>query len=163
MSQAAEGDRRYLEDFEVGQRIVAPDEYEVTNERAVAFAEEFDPQPIHTDSQAAADELFGGLVASGWHTLGATTRLIMLARPLGSTPVVGVGIDNLRFIAPVRAGDLLSAEAEVLSVKPSSSRPDRGYLVLRVTTRREADDALVLTQDWTLILPRRGARLDLST
>jgi acyl dehydratase len=162
MTQARPGDRRYLEDFVVGQRIAAPGEYEVTNERAISFAVEFDPQPIHTDAQAAANELFGGLVASGWHTLGATTRLIMLARPLGATPVVGAGIDNLRFVAPVRAGDVLIAEAEVLDVRASTSRPDRGYLILRVTTRRRSDEAIVLTQDWTLIVPRRGATLNLS-
>jgi len=163
MDESASQQRKYLEDFEVGQRLSAPGQYEMTNERAIDFAREFDPQPIHTDAQAAARELFGGLVASGWHTLGATTRLIMLGRPLGATPVVGVGIDNLRFVAPVRAGDVLTAEAEVLSVKPSESRPDRGYLVLRVTTRRRSDDAIVLTQEWTLILPRRGATLDLGT
>jgi acyl dehydratase len=155
-------DRRYLEDFQAGQRFEAPDVYLVTNERAVEFAREFDPQPIHIDAETAAGDVFGGLVASGWHTLGATARLIVQARPLGATPIVGTGIDNLRFVQPVRSGDVLAAEAEVLDVHPSGSRPDRGYLVLRVVTRRRSDGAIVLTQDWTLIVPRRGASLDLT-
>ncbi|CAN5758600.1 MaoC family dehydratase [soil metagenome] len=147
-------DRRYLEDFAAGQRFTSSDEYQMATDRMIAYATDYDPQPIHIDAEAAAGELFGGLVASGWQTLGATTRLVLAARPLGSTPLVGVGIDNLRFLAPVRAGDVLTAEAEVLEVRPSRSHPDRGYLVLRVTTRRRQDGEAVLTQDWTLLLPR---------
>jgi acyl dehydratase len=147
-------DRRHLEDFEAGQRFASSDEYLMATDRMIAYATDYDPQPIHIDAEAAADELFGGLVASGWQTLGATTRLVLAARPLGSTPLVGVGIDNLRFLAPVRAGDVLTAEAEVLEVRPSRSHPERGYLVLRVTTRRRQDGEAVLTQDWTLLLPR---------
>jgi acyl dehydratase len=162
MTQARSDDRRYLDDFAVGQRLVAAGEYVMQEPRMVEFATDYDPQPIHTDPASAAAELFGGLVASGWHTLGATTRLVMGGRPFGSTPIVGVGIDNLRFLEPVRAGDVLTAEAEVLDVRPSRTHPDRGYLVLRVVTSRRSDDAPVLTQDWTLLLPRRGAMLDVS-
>lgn len=148
-------ERRYLEDFEVGQRFDSPGEYLMEQHRAIAYAREFDPQPIHTDPDTAAAELFGGLVVSGWHSLGATTRLVLGARPLGSTPLVGVGIDNLRFLKPVRPGDVLTARAEVIAVRPSESHAERGYLVLRVTTLRRPDDEPVLTQDWTLLLPRR--------
>jgi acyl dehydratase len=154
-------DRRYLEDLSVGQRFSAPDEYQVTREGIIDFASQWDPQPIHTDPDAADADVFGRLVASGWQTLAATTRLIMLARPLAATPIIGAGIDNLRFVAPVDPGDILTAEAEVLDVRPSASRPDRGYLVLRVTSRRKSDGAVVATQDWNLIVPRRGATLDL--
>lgn len=94
-------------------------------------------------------------MGSGWHTLGTTTRLVLAESPLGTTPIVGVGIDNLRFLQPVRPGDVLTAQSEVLEVRPSRSHPDRGYLVLRVVTRRRSDGAAVLTQDWTLLLPRR--------
>ena len=88
-------------------------------------------------------------------TLGVTTRLMVQGRLLGSTPVVGVAIDNLRFLKAVNAGDVLTAEAEVLEVRPSKSKPERGYLILRVITRRRGDGAPVLTQDWTLLMPRR--------
>ena len=148
-------ERRFLEDFVVGQRFESPASYEVERERMIDFAREFDPQPIHVDEPAAAAELFGGLVASGWLTLAATTRLVLAAAPLGGTPTVGVGIDNLRFLQPVTAGDELTAAAEVLAVRPSRSQPERGYLVLRVVTRRK-DGAPVLTQDWTLLMPRRS-------
>jgi acyl dehydratase len=82
-------------------------------------------------------------------------RLIVRADLFGGAPVVGVGVDNLRYLQPVRAGDRLTAQAEVLSVRPSASHPDRGYLTLRVTTTRE-DGVPVLTQDWTVLVPRRA-------
>jgi acyl dehydratase len=148
-------ERRYLDDFSVGQRFVASGEYVMTLEEMTAYARQFDPQVIHTDADGARGEMYGGLIASGWMTLGATTRLMVQGGLLGSTPVVGVGIDNLRFLQPVRAGDVLTAEAEVLEVRPSKSKPERGYLVLRVVTRRRSDGEPVLTQDWTLLVPRR--------
>lgn len=148
-------DRRYLEDFTVGQHVVMPGEYEMKVDEMTTYARQFDPQTIHTDAAAALDELYGGLIASGWMTLGVTTRLIVKGRLLGSTPVVGVSIDNLRFLEPVYPGDVLTAEAEVLEVRASKSKPDRGYLVLRVVTWRRQDGKPVLTQDWTLLMPRR--------
>ena len=148
-------DRRYLEDFAVGQRFVMPGEYEMTLDEMTAYARKFDPQVIHIDADGARAELYGGLIASGWMTLGVTTRLMVQGRLLGSTPVVGVAIDNLRFLKAVNAGDVLTAEAEVLEVRPSKSKPERGYLILRVVTRRQRDGAPVLTQDWTLLMPRR--------
>jgi acyl dehydratase len=145
---------RSLEDFSVGQRIEPLGEYEVTPARLVAYASEYDPQPIHLDPAVAADEMFGGVVASGWHALSATMRLMVESDFLARGPIVGVGIDRLRFLQPIRAGDRLRAEAEVLEVRPSRTHADRGYLVLRITTRR-SDGTPVLTQDWTLLVPRR--------
>ena len=149
--------RRYLEDFAVGQQFSATDEYEMRLEEMTAFAGTYDPQPIHLDPVLAAGEMFAGLVASGWHTLAATTRLVLSARPLGDTPLVGVAIDRLRFLAPVRAGDVLTADATVLDVRQSRSHPERGYLVLRVVTSRRSGAQPVLTQDWTLLVPARTA------
>jgi len=148
--------RRYLEDFEVGQTFGSAEEYEITPENLHAYAAEFDPQGIHLDPDVAARERFGGIVASGWHSLSATMRLMVRSQFLGGGPVVGIGIDQLRFLEPVRAGDVLRAEAEVLEVRHSRSSPDRGYLVLRITTRRR-DRTPVLTQDWTLLVERRPA------
>lgn len=145
---------RRLEDFIVGQRFEPGTEYEITPERIEAYAAEYDPQPIHLDPAVAATEMFGGLVASGWHGLSATMRLMVESDLFAGGPVVGVGIDRLRFLQPIRAGDRLRAEAEVLEVRPSRTHTDRGYLVLRITTRR-ADGTPVLTQDWTLLVPRR--------
>jgi len=156
VSGPAAGDRRYLEDFLAGGRIAVPGAYEMTPDRVRAYAAEYDPQPIHLDADAAAAGMFGGLVASGWHSLSATMRLMVDARPFGATPLVGVGIDGLRFLAPVWPGDILRAEAEVLDVRASASRPGRGFLRLRIVTRNQRDER-VLTQDWTLLLPRRAA------
>jgi acyl dehydratase len=151
------GDRRYLEDFSVGQRLEPAGEYTMELAEMTRYAREFDPQVIHTDEAGARGELYGQLIASGWMTLGVTTRLMVQGQVLGSSPVVGVAIDKLRFLQPVYAGDVLSVSAEVLEVRPSKSHPERGYLVLRVVTSRRGDEKPVLTQDWTLLLPRRAS------
>lgn len=145
---------RYLEDFRVGDVIDSPEEYEITPARLAEYAAEFDPQSIHLDPSAARDGMFGEIVASGWHSLSVTMRLMVHSEIFGGGPIVGVGIDRLRFLAAVRAGDVLRASAEVMEIRPSRSHPDRGYLVLRITTLRKRDEP-VLTQDWTLLVPRR--------
>lgn len=146
---------RYLDDFAPGEVIDSTEEYEMTPERIAAFASEFDPQPIHLDPELARESLFGGIIASGWHSLSVTMRLMVRSNIFDGAPVVGVGIQNLRYLKPVRAGDRLRARAEVLETRPSSSQPDRGYLVLRVVTMRDGEQ--VLTQDWTVLVPRRPA------
>ncbi|MDQ3937542.1 MAG: hypothetical protein M3253_02550, partial [Chloroflexota bacterium] len=118
---------------------------------------EYDPQGIHLNEQAAHRELFGGIVASGWHSLAATMRLMVEAQPFGPTPLVGVSIDRLRFLQPVRPTDMLRADARVLGVRRSRSRPDQGFLRLRITTHRQGGEP-VLTQEWTMLLPRRSSR-----
>jgi len=153
----APDNRRYLEDFSVGQRFTPPGEYVMQLYEMKRYAREFDPQAIHTDENGARDEIYGQIIASGWMTLGVTTRLMVQARIVGSTPLVGVSINNLRFLEPVNAGDVLSVEAEVLEVRPSKSKPERGYMVMRVVTRRRNDGKPVLIQDWTLLMPRRPA------
>ncbi len=145
---------RYLDDFAVGQVFATDEDCEMTPERIRAYAAEFDPQPIHLDPATAASEMFGGIIASGWHSLSVTMRLIVHSNVFGGAPVVGVGVDNLRYLEPVRPGDRLRAQAEVIEVRPSRHDPTRGYLVLRVTTTR-GDGTRVLTQDWTVLVPRR--------
>ena len=146
---------RFFEDFAVGEVIASAETYEITPEQIHAFAAEYDPQPIHLDPAAAEASMFGGIIASGWHSLSVTMRLIVRSNIFGGAPVVGVGVDDLRYLQPVRAGDRLTAQAEVLSIRPSSGHPERGYLVLRITTTRQ-DGEPVLTQDWTVLVPRRA-------
>src|SRR4051812_34281695 len=86
----------------------------MTPERIAAFASEYAPQPIHLDEAAAAASMFGGIIASGWHSLSATMRLMVRSNIFDGAPVVGVGVDHLRYLKPVRAGDRLRARAEVL-------------------------------------------------
>jgi acyl dehydratase len=126
----------------------------MTPERIAAFATEFDPQPIHLDPAAAAESIFGRIIASGWHSLTATMRLIVRSNIFDGAPVVGVGIDNLRYLKPVYPGDVLRAEAEVLETRPSASKPERGYLRLQIRTYRQNGEQ-VLTQDWLVLAPRR--------
>ncbi|MEO8625308.1 MAG: MaoC family dehydratase [Candidatus Limnocylindrales bacterium] len=145
---------RYYEDFRVGEVIVSPQTYEVTRDNVRAFATEFDPQPMHLEDAAAQASVFGELTASGWQTLAATMRLMVLSPLFASGEVVGVGIDKLRWLKPVLPGYLLTAQAEILEMRPSKSRSDRGYLRLRTTTY--GPDRLELaTQEQTVLVPRR--------
>ena len=148
---------RVMEDFAVGEVIEVAEEYEITPERLRAYATEYDPQGIHLDPDVAAREMFGGIVASGWHSLSVTMRLMVRARLLGDGPLIGVAIDRLRFLKPVREGDRVRARAEIIAVRPSRTDPARGWLVIRITTLRQNGEP-VLTQDWTLLVPRRAER-----
>jgi acyl dehydratase len=146
---------RYYEDFRVGEVIVSPETYQVTHENLHAFAAEFDPQPMHLDATAAESTVFGQLTASGWQTLAATMRLMVLSPLFASGEVVGVGIDKLRWLKPVLPGYVLTAQAEILEMRPSKSRSDRGYLRLRTTTFGP-DRIEVATQEQTVLVPRRN-------
>ncbi|HEX9837613.1 MAG TPA: MaoC/PaaZ C-terminal domain-containing protein, partial [Alphaproteobacteria bacterium] len=110
----------YLEDFAVGQ-IYVSGRITVKKERIKAFAAEFDPQPFHLDEDAARRSIFGGLAASGWHTAALTMRLLVDSdfRPAGG--IVGAGFEKFRWPVPVRAGDELLVEGEVLDVRVSKS------------------------------------------
>jgi acyl dehydratase len=144
---------RYYEDFHVGEVIDSPETYEITRERLHAFADEFDPQPMHLDEAAAKASVFGRLVASGWQTLSVTMRLMVRSPLFESGEVVGVGIDKLRWLAPVEPGDVLRARAEVLSMRESSSRPGQGYMT--VLTQAFVGDKPVTSMETTMMVPRR--------
>ncbi|MGV3652339.1 MAG: MaoC family dehydratase [Devosia sp.] len=123
---------RMLEDFAVGERwMSAP----VTLSEAdiVAFARQNDPQPMHVDKEAAAQGRFGGLIASGWQIAALSMRLFIEAGGYGETPVVGLGIDDLRWRAPVRPGDRLHVVREIVDVVRSRSRPQVGTIRTRVS------------------------------
>ena len=143
-------DPRYFEDVVVGERCVSASEL-VTREGIIAFASSFDPQAMHTDEAAAKDSPFGELVASGWHTLSLTMRLMVEAKPFGSTPLIGMAVDEVRLARPVVAGMTLHAEGEVVE-KRESKRGDRGYVQVVVQTL-ENDDLEVARQTWTVVIP----------
>lgn len=146
---------RYLEDFQVGD-VTETGEFTVTRDMVLSFAEQYDPQPMHLDDAVAKDTVFGELVGSGWQTLAVTMRLLVDARLLGSTPIVGAEFKETRFHAPMRPDDTLRASAEVLAIRASKSRPDRGFMDVKVTTRNTAGATLV-TQHWSLVVPARSA------
>ena len=118
---------RYFEDFEPG-RVFELGSRTVTAEEVVSFAREFDPQPFHVDEEAAAASVFGGLIASGWHTGAMWMRLYVDALLGGAASLGSPGIEELRWLAPVRPGDTLHARLTVLEATPSERRPDRGTI-----------------------------------
>ena len=156
MGDSADGtDPLYLDDLEVG-RTFRSGTFTVDPGGLKAFAAEFDPQPFHLDERAARSSLFGGLVASGWHTAAITMRLLVDGEARIAGGLVGAGVDELRWPRPVRPGDVLRVESEVLEVRPSRSRPDRGIVRLRSTTLNQ-DDQPVMIQVASLVVPRRPA------
>ena len=125
-------ERRYLEDLTIGE-VNTTGEVAVSEADIIEFARNYDPQPMHTGVEAAACGPFSELIASGWHTAALVMRLWVDSHPLGSTPLLGLGVDNLRWPKPVRPGDVIKAEMEVLSIVRSRSKPDHGIVRLKVT------------------------------
>jgi acyl dehydratase len=144
---------RYLEDFAVVQTF-GSGRVRIDAERIRAFAADFDPQPFHLDEESARDTIFRGLAASGWHTAAVTMRLLVESdlKPAGG--IVGAGFDEFRWPRPVRPGDELRVESEVLEVRPSRSRPDQGLLKLRTTTLNQTGEPVQVSIG-TLVVLRR--------
>lgn len=145
---------KYFEDFEIGDRIESQS-VTVTESQIMDFAWTWDPQPFHVSKPAAESSLFGGLIASGFHTLCLTFRLIWQNGPYQSTNQGGHGMDNIRWPRPVYPGDTLRAVAEVLETRPSSSRP-HGTVRMRYTTVNQNGDT-VLTAELLHIVAKRPA------
>jgi acyl dehydratase len=146
---------KYLEDFAVGQTY-GSGHLTVEKDRIKAFAAEFDPQPLHMDEDAARSSIFRGLAASGWHTAALTMRLLVKSELEPAGGIVGAGFDEFRWPLPVRPGDELNLESEILEVRPSKSRPNQGLIKVRTTTRNQKGEAVQVSVG-TLIVPRRPA------
>jgi acyl dehydratase len=144
----------YLEDLRVGDRFHSGP-YEVTEAGIINFAREFDPQPFHLDPELAKQSIFGGLVASGWHTAAITMRLLVTCGLDLAGGAVGLGADELRWPRSVRPGDVLRLELEILEVRPSRSKPDRGTVRLRYVTRNQRNET-VMTLMATTLVPKRA-------
>jgi len=119
-----------FEDFEPGQ-VYELGSRTVTEAEILEFARQFDPQPFHVDPEAAKESVFGGLIASGWHTGAIWMRLYVDAMLGGATSRGSPGVEELRWLAPVRPGDTLTGSLTVLDVTPSATRPDRGTVRIR--------------------------------
>jgi len=148
---------RYLEDFEVGQKFCS-DRLRLEQGRIKTFASEFDPQPFHLDNDAARNTIFGGLVASGWHTAAITMKLLVESefRPAGG--IIGAGFDELRWLRPVRPGDELRVESEILDIRTSKSNPHTGLIKVRTTTLNQNDEPVQVAVG-NLVVPRRVEEL----
>jgi acyl dehydratase len=144
---------QYLEDLTPGQRYRTAS-YTVDLAQIQAFAAQFDPQPFHLDPEAAKQTLFGELVASGWHTMGITMRLIVGSDVQLGWGFLGAGVENMDWPHPVRPGDTLHAQNEVLEIKPSRSKPDRGVVRIRTTTYNQRDEPVLIVTA-KVIVPKR--------
>ena len=132
---------QYLEDYAVGQ-VFNGGRVRVDKDQIFAFARQFDPQPYHLDEEAARQSVFRGLAASGWHTAAMTMRLLVDGEFKPAGGILGVGFDDSSWPRPVRPGDELHAKSEVLEVRPSKSRPDRGLIRVRTTTFNQNDETV---------------------
>jgi len=144
---------RYLEDLEPGHQFVSG-RLSVEAERIKSFAAEFDPQPFHLNEDSARDSFFNGLAASGWHTAAMTMRLLVESdfKPAGG--IIGAGFDDMRWPRPVRPGDELHVESEVLEVRPSKSRPDQGLIKVRTTTLNQNNEPVQVFVGNLIVLRR---------
>jgi len=134
------GDKVWFDDLRVGQRFAAGP-LRVEREEALDFARRYDPQPYHTDEKTAANSVFKGLAISGWHTAAYAMRLVVEARPFGETPILGLGVDELRWYLPVRPGDELRLEGEVVDLVASRSKP-QGIARVKYVLFNQRDEAV---------------------
>jgi len=119
----------YLDDLKPGQRFTTGSAT-VSEAEIIAFARQFDPQYYHTDPVAAKKSLFGGLIASGFHTLSLSMRLFFDLNLWPEAAIASPGMDQVKWLKPMRPGDTISAAAEVVEVNPSASKPDRGVIIM---------------------------------
>jgi acyl dehydratase len=137
---------RYWEDFEPGE-VVSLGPYEVTRDEILDFARRYDPQPFHVDEDAAESGPFGGLAASGWHTAAMFMRLFVEGILLESASRGSPGVEELRWTAPVRPGDVLTARVRVIETYPSERRADRGTVIT---------ESEVINQDGVVVMTMRA-------
>jgi acyl dehydratase len=143
----------YFEELAVGQKFASTRRRRVAAAEIKSFAADFDPQPFHLDEKAATDSAFGGLTASGWHTAALTMSLIVGSDFSPAGGILGFG-GELQWLKPVRPGDELRVDSEVLDLRPSKSRPDQGIVTMRVTTLNQHGET-VQTFTPTLLVDRR--------
>ncbi|NEX62806.1 MaoC family dehydratase [Noviherbaspirillum galbum] len=120
----------YFEDFEVGKTIEVGTRT-VSEAEIIEFARQFDPQPFHVDREAASRSIYGGVIASGWHTCAMMMRLMVDGFLNKSSSMGSPGVDEIRWLKPVRPGDTLKVTTTAVEARPSSSKPDRGVVVTR--------------------------------
>jgi acyl dehydratase len=147
---------RYFEDFAVGQVQKPSGRVRMDKDDIIAFAKKFDPQPFHLDDEGGRKSVFGRLVASGWHTAAVTMSLVASSEHRAATGTIGMGFDGLRWPIPVYPGDELRIETEVIEMRPSKSRPDRGVMKLRTRTLNQNGE-VVQELIANAMVPRRPA------
>lgn len=141
--------RYYFDDFSVGQ-VFELGTVTLDKEAIVGFASQYDPQPFHIDEAAAQASPFGGLIASGWHTCSALMRLMCDTYLLDSASIGSPGVDQIRWLKPVRAGDTLTARVVVLESRPSRSKPDRGSVLIELSAVNQNGQTAITMRSWCM-------------
>ena len=146
----------YFEDFVVGQKYLGRGRYVFDAEGIKSFAAAYDPEPFHLDAAAAErNPALRGLTASGWHTASVTMRLLVESELQPVAGILGLGADEIRWLRPVRPGDALRVESEVIAIRPSESRPVQGVVKVRTTTFNQANDPVQILVS-NLLVERRA-------
>ena len=146
---------RYWEDIKAGD-VVELGSHTMDKERMIAFAREFDPQPFHTDEKAAEASIWGGLIASGWLTGSTLMRLLYHGFLKDTVSLGSPGIDELRWLKPVRPGDTLTARLTVTETTASRSKPDRGIVRTRMEVMNQHDEVVMTITGVNFISRRPG-------
>ena len=149
-------DLLYWEDLQPGEAVEIGS-HSFGAEEIIAFARQFDPQPFHIDPAAAKKSAFGGLIASGWHTCAIAMRL-MVEKYVGRSASLGSpGVDNIRWLAPVRAGDTITYRRRIIAARPSGSRPGVGLVNTRWEAMNQRGEMVMTMEGWGMF-GRRPAR-----
>ena len=146
----------YFEDFVPGERVLVGSRA-ISEKEIVDFALQFDPQPFHIDAVAAKATNFGGLIASGWHTCALMMRMLCDSYLLESASLGSPGMDEIRWLKPVRPGDVLSGYRRTVEVRPSNSKPDRGSVLADFEAVNQAGEQVMTMRGWGMFLRRPAA------
>lgn len=146
---------RYFEDFKPGE-VAELGSHTITKDEIIAFARQFDPQTFHLDEEAARQTIFGGLIASGWHTGSLVMRLFCDGVIKDTASLGSPGVDEMRWIQPVRPGDTLSLRMTVTECVPSRSKPDRGIVRSLLELRNQHGEVAVSIKGMNLVRRRGG-------
>jgi len=144
---------RYFEDYQVGEVIEFGDHL-ITKEEIVGFGQRYDPQPFHVDESAAAESHFGGLIASGWMTASVMMRMLVDNFISRVASMGSPGVDELRWLRPVRPGDRLRVRVTVLEVRRSQTKPDRGAILSLDEVVNQDDEVVLSVKGWGLYRAR---------
>lgn len=144
---------RFFEDYAAGE-IIRSAAVTLTEADIIDFAFRYDPQPFHIDKPSAEKSIYGGLIASGWQVIAVTFRMLVQAGLLGEGSMGSPGVDELRWMLPVRPGDTLHGEVTVLETRPSSSKPDRGIVTMAYKIINQKGEAVASLRSAQLVKRR---------
>jgi acyl dehydratase len=139
----------YWEDFEAGQSIMTPS-YTISEKEIIEFAKQYDPQRFHVDQEEAQNTIFKGLIASGWQTASLMMKMVCDAFIINSSSQGSPGLDSLKWLKPVRPGDVLRTKVEILETRPMNSKPNLGLIRTRWTCLNQHDEITTEIESWAM-------------